>query len=409
VDRIRVSVAPLGLSALCLFLAVACTESSQPTGKPSRPQSSATGTADDTSTARPEPERTKRSAGPRAGSPAAIVADMTRKQRIGQVIMTGADSTGIDQPTYDAITSYHVGNVMLTGRSELGVTATAAGVRTLKDEVSQSSTAGVPLYVATDQEGGLVQVLRGPGFTSLPSGLDQGRMTPRALRTAAERWGDELRDAGVNVNLAPVMDTVPSAAFAPRNKPIGAFDRQYGYTAARVTSRGLAFARGMGDAGVAPVVKHFPGLGLVTANTDVSSGVTDRTTTRRDPYLEPFAAAVKDDQPFMMMSTAYYAKIDPDNPAAFSSTIIGGILRERLGFDGIVISDDLSNATQVARWTPGQRAVKFVAAGGDMVLGVDPAQAPAMARALLRRAKSDAAFDRLVDKAAVRIVAAKKA
>src|SRR5690349_5910192 len=137
--------------------------------------------------------------------------------------------------------------------------------------------------------------------------------------------------------------------------------------------------------GVVPTIKHFPGLGRVHANTDTSSRVTDRVTSRHDAYLRPFATSIDAGVPVVMMSLAYYQLIDAKNPAAFSARIIRKVLRGDLGFHGVVISDDLANAQQVARWTPGMRAVKFLAAGGDLVLTVNPKTLPAMYAAVLRR------------------------
>lgn len=108
---------------------------------------------------------------------------------------------------------------------------------------------------------------------------------------------------------------MPSAAFAPHNPPIGYYQREFGYDPGTVGSHGAAFAQGLADVGVDASIKHFPGLGRVTANTDTSSGVTDSQTTRTDPYISPYATAVNAGAPFLMMSTAYYSQIDPANPA----------------------------------------------------------------------------------------------
>jgi len=113
--------------------------------------------------------------------------------------------------------------------------------------------------------------------------------------------------------------------------------------------------------------------------------------------------------PFVMMSTAIYTQLDPKNPAAFSSTIVTGLLRDKLGFDGVVISDDLGAAKQVIDYPVAQRAVKFIAAGGDMVLTVDATQARTMTAALVAKAKADPAFAALVDAAALRVLKAKQA
>jgi beta-N-acetylhexosaminidase len=353
-------------------------------------------------------------AAPRAVDAAAtraegVLAAMTRDQRIGQLFMVGTPATGADPATLAEISTYHVGNVMLRGRSTAGVTATAAVSATLRRRVTAASTASVQLFVATDQEGGSVRVLRGAGFDAIPSALVQGTWSTSVLQAAANRWARQLRYAGVNLDLAPVLDTVPGAAAARLNPPIGVYQREFGYTTATVTAHGLAVARGFAAASVDVAVKHFPGLGRVSGNTDTTAGVTDRITTRTDDYLRPFAAAIGAGVPFVMMSTAYYSRIDPAHPAAFSPTIINGILRTALHFDGVVISDDIGNAAQVARWSPGSRAVQFLAAGGDMVLDVNPALLPAMVTAVRARAASDAAFARLVDAAALRVLRAKQA
>ena len=160
---------------------------------------------------------------------------------------------------------------------------------------------------------------------------------------------------------------------------------------------------------VVATVKHFPGLGRVRGNTDVTSGVTDGVTTRHDAYLAPFAAAVKAHVPFVMMSTAIYRRIDPGVPAAFSRTIVTGMLRHDLGFKGIVITDDVGAAAQVRAYSPGRRAVAVIAAGGTIVLTVDPSVVPAMTSALVAKARSSSAFRKQVDAAALLVLQAKAA
>jgi beta-N-acetylhexosaminidase len=330
------------------------------------------------------------------------LAGMSEAARVGQLFMVGTPATGKGETAVEALTRYDVGSVILTGRSRLGVAATAALSAAL-----QVDAAGVPLFIATDQEGGQVQVLQGPGFSSMPSGLDQGTQAPSTLRAKAARWGAHLLAAGVNVDLGPVLDTVPSAQFAPSNPPIGAFDREYGFTPATVAAHGTAFAQGLADAGVDATVKHFPGLGRVTANTDVSSGVTDTQTVRGDAYLAPFQTAVQAGVPWVMVSTAFYAKIDPGRPAAFSPVIVTSMLRGDLGFAGVIVSDDVGNAAQLSAYSPPDRALNFIAAGGDVVLTVNSTQIPAMTSAVLARTQTDPMFRAQVDAAALTVLRAK--
>jgi beta-N-acetylhexosaminidase len=201
------------------------------------------------------------------------------------------------------------------------------------------------------------------------------------------------------------MDTVPPGSDAS-NAPIGALDRELGHDPAAVSAHGLAFIRGMHQAGLAVVVKHFPGLGRVTANTDFAASAVDRVTGADDPYLAPFADAMAGGADMVMVSTALYTRIDAERLAAFSPTVIG-LLRDRYGFQGVVVADDLGAAASVQSIPPGKRAVDFVAAGGDLVTVKYASLVAPMAAALRARAEADPAFRRQVDAAALRVLEAK--
>jgi beta-N-acetylhexosaminidase len=329
---------------------------------------------------------------------------MSLAERVGQLFMVNATASALDPSAVTAVTRYHIGSLYLAGQTSLSVHQTAAITAALQQQVGS----GPSLFISADQEGGEVQRFTGPGFSAMPTALVQGTMAPATLRAQATEWGNQLAAAGVNLDLAPVLDTVPSAAAAGRNPPIGGFEREFGYDPATVAAHGVAFVQGLAAAGVATSVKHFPGLGRVAANTDTSSGVVDSVTTRHDPYLAPFAAAGNAGTPFVMMSTAVYARIDPDNPAAFSPTIMQGMLRGDLGFHGVIVSDDLGNARQVASVSVPDRALRFLAAGGDLVLTLDNGQTAAMVGAVLARAQADSRFRAQVDASALRVLLAKQ-
>ncbi len=329
---------------------------------------------------------------------------MTMQQRVGQLFMVAATATGASSTTLSDLGSYHVGNVYLSGRSKAGTAATAAVVRRMNQEVSAASTGNVKLIVATDQEGGYVQVLSGPGFSTIPTALNQGTLAPATLQADARTWGSQLAGAGLNMDLAPVLDTVPSAAFAPSNPPIGYYEREYGYTPQTVSSHGLAFAAGMRQASIVPVAKHFPGLGRVTLNTDTSSNVHDTATTRHDAYLQPFQDAVSAGAGVVMVSSAYYDKIDPNHIGPFSATLLNTVLRGDLGFTGVILSDDLCNAAQLSPWAVGARAVNYFNAGGTMLLCANPADIPTMYHAVLSLAQSNPAFAAAVNTAALKVL-----
>lgn len=333
---------------------------------------------------------------------------LTPAQRIGQLFMVGTPATGLSGDAVSVIEADHVGSVILTGRGYGGVTATKAVTDAIQQQATAAATHGVRFLVGADQEGGNVQVLRGPGFSAIPTALTQGSWPRAVLRSRAKTWGGQLRAAGVNLDLAPVLDTVP-ASLGRGNAPIGYWHREFGHTPAAVTAHGVAVVRGLQAAGIAVTLKHFPGLGRVHRNTDTSAGVTDDVTAYDDPYLAPYSSGINAGAAFVMMSTAYYHRIDRDHPAAFSSRIIRGMLRGELGFGGVVVSDDLGAAAEVASWSPGARAVDFIAAGGDLVLTVTPSVIPEMVQQVTDRAQASTAFRHEVDAAVLRVLTAKAA
>jgi beta-N-acetylhexosaminidase len=272
---------------------------------------------------------------------------------------------------------------------------------------THGATGGVGFYVAANQEGGEIQALRGAGFSTMPSALTQGTLDPSALQADATTWGRELSEAGVNTDFAPVMDVVPPGTDA-QNQPIGVLHREFGHDPATVSSHGRAFIRGMSASGIATTAKHFPGLGRVLGNTDDVAGVVDSVTTTTDPSLRTFRAAVHAGVPFVMVALATYTQIDPAHLAVFSPTVMG-LLRDGMGFDGVIASDDLGAATAVAGIPPAQRALDFLSAGGDLIVSKTAAPTVAMADAVVARASSDPAFAAQVADAVHRVLAAKDA
>ncbi|PNW10918.1 beta-N-acetylhexosaminidase [Microbacterium testaceum] len=331
---------------------------------------------------------------------------MSLADRVGQMFMVGTSVEGANPTTLAAVRDDHVGGIFLHGRSDAGAQATAG----LIGQFTSTVAAGAPeLWVATDQEGGTVQVLKGPGFDRIPSAVEQATQTDAALRSAAAAWGAQLAQAGVNMNLAPVADIVTSPEFAASNPPIGALAREYGYDEGTVAAKVGAFAAGMRDGGVMPTLKHFPGLGHVDENTDTRTGVTDETVTADGADVGVYDNVLPQGDAIVMMSTAIYAQIDPGAPAAFSPAVVN-VLRDRVGFDGVITVDDLSAARQVQPWSPADRATLAVDAGVDLLLvSADPSVYPEMRQAVLARAQSDPAFAAKVDAAARRIVEQKAA
>lgn len=346
------------------------------------------------------------SASPSADCASNVLDRLSRRQRIGQLFMFGFGAA-LESSEREALTRLHIGSLTYSAIITGGRAAVRPVTRAGRALATQASTGGVGMLIAANQEGGTVQALRGTGFATIPSAVEQGTWDPARLRTRAKAWGEDLRSAGVNMDLAPVADVVP-AGTESRNAPIGQLRRQFGSRPAPVSRHVTAFLGGMDAAGVVTSVKHFPGLGRVGPNTDFAARVKDTVTTRDDPYLRPFADAVAAGAPFVMVSLAIYTRIAPGRIAAFSDTIIEGILRGDMGFDGAVISDDLA-AVAVASIPAGTRAVRFIDAGGDMIISTSLSAMTQMVRALRERAARDAAFTARLDASALRVLRAKEA
>jgi beta-N-acetylhexosaminidase len=312
----------------------------------------------------------------------------------------GASRTSLDT----LVTRRHLGGVILLGGWSEGTAGVRTTTRHLAALASPNATDGLGLLLAADQEGGAVQQLKGPGFSTMPAARVQGRGTTADLEDDATRWGRQLKAAGINVNLAPVADTVP-ASLGTANGPIGQYGRQFSSDPQRVAAMVPAFIAGMRAGGVATTVKHFPGIGRIVGNTDVTArGITDSRTTVDDPYLEPFAAGIKARVDLVMVGSAIYSKLDPGTNAAFSKPIVTDLLRGRLGYSGVVITDDVGAAKAVAAVPVGARATRFVAAGGDIVLTARPSTIPTMHDALTAKMAADPAFAAQVKAAATRVV-----
>lgn len=328
---------------------------------------------------------------------------MTLDDKVGQLLLVGVPATDPRQGT-SAVQRYRLGGVFLRGHSTLSPAQLRGRLEALQSAVAAKKM--LRLHVAVDQEGGKVRTLRGAGFTRLPSAAEQATWDERTLARTTAKAAAELHAAGVSVTLAPVADVVP-ASIGTENPPIGAFGRQYGATPDSVASNVRVVVDATQQQAVLTTLKHFPGLGRVTANTDYSDKAVDNITTMTDSYLKPFQSGIDAGTDFVMVSSARYPRIDSRNLAAFSSRIISNLLRETMHFDGVIMTDDVGAAAAMSAVPVGERAVRFVRAGGDLVLTVRLSDAGPMTSAVKAEARRDPGFAALVDKAATRVVASK--
>lgn len=353
----------------------------------------------------PKPQKSQERQKAAGDSPAAkasrAIATMSLDERAGQLIMAPMFAGGNPADLSALISTRHVGSVVLIGNWNNGT----AAAKTAADALQSYAPSGNQLIVSTDQEGGQVQHLKGSGFDTMPSAVAQGQMSADTLRSSAKTWGGQLKQAGINIDLAPVLGTVQVKRSS--NAPIGALNRDFGLDSNGNAQHGIAFVEGMRDAGVGATVKHYPGLGAVTGNTDFTTeGILDTTTTLDDEEIGAFNTTIKQAKPAMvMMSLATYQRIDSSAPAAFSSKIIDGTLRGSVGYDGVVISDSLS-AAAVSGIATKDLGVRLVDAGGDLACIGDTSYVTIL-DGIIARAQSDPAFAKKVTASATRVMTLK--
>jgi beta-N-acetylhexosaminidase len=237
-----------------------------------------------------------------------------------------------------------------------------AQVARLTNALSGLAPAG-PLLVAVDQEGGRVARLR-RGFTALPPMRRLGETGDADLcERAGAICGRELRAVGFNYDFAPVLDVDTN----PKNPVIG--DRSFSRDPGEVARLGLAFARGLRASKVAACGKHFPGHGDTLADSHKTLPRLERDLdSLRQIELAPFREAVRAEIDSIMTAHVIYSALDPDLPATLSPKIMRRLLREELGYEGVVVSDDLEMAAIADRFDLGEAAKLALAAGIDLVL-----------------------------------------
>lgn len=314
--------------------------------------------------------------GGRSAVPAAVwleaAAGLSPSQLAGQRIVAGMAGTEVPAGLRRAIHAGAVAGVILFADN---FPSRAAGRRLVAELQAIPRPPGLrqPLLVMADQEGGLVRRIEAPPATSAAAmgargavySRRQGRLTALDLRTA-----------GVNVNLAPVLDVArPGGAIAEA-------DRGWGSSAAAVMATAIPFATAMQDAGVAATAKHFPGIGAVYGDTDAEVERIDvaKRELRRVDEL-PFRRFAAVGGELVMLSAAIYPAFSP-KPAIFAREIASGELRGRLGFAGVSITDALDTASALSIGSPAEAGVAAARAGVDLLLYTEPGPARAAARAL---------------------------
>jgi beta-N-acetylhexosaminidase len=315
---------------------------------------------------------------------------------LGQLLLVGFTGTRLEPEGAPArlLCEARIGGVVLFARNIVDAAQLARFTAALRERARACT--GRPLLVAIDAEGGRVMRL-GPaaGYSETLSAADLGQGNDLAVtELEARRIGARLREAGVNWNLAPVVDV----GYNPANPVIVGEGRSYSANPQLVTLHARAFLHGMRDEGILTALKHFPGHGSSFA--DSHRGFVDVTDTA-NPEVEllPYRALIGERLVDSVM-TAHVVnrRLDRRHPATLSPATVTGLLRDELGFDGLVVSDDLRMGAIEQYYGLGEAAVRALAAGVDVLLIAvdqlpDGGSASAVALAAIRQALADGRLD----------------
>ena len=289
---------------------------------------------------------------------------------IGQMLMVGFRGTDLKQGDsfLQAVRDLHLGGVVLFDRD----VPTGSPVRNIvspqqvqKLTAQLQAVAVVPLLIAIDQEGGQIARLKARhGFSATPSQAELGRWDDQErTRSSAREVGKLLASLGINLNFAPVLDL----AVNPDNPIIAALERSYGADPDRVERHARWTIEEFHRAGVLSAVKHFPGHGA--SKQDSHLGLPDVTDLWSETELEPFRSLMSEQLPdLVMMAHLYNAQWDETYPATLSAAVITGMLRQQLGFEGVVVSDDMKMGAIAQNYSLEESIELAVKAGVDILL-----------------------------------------
>lgn len=325
------------------------------------------------------------------------IASMTLDEKIGQMVLVGLDGTSMEKNAKKMIEQYRVGGFILYKDN---MTSAAQTLKLLNQLKAANQANSAPLWLSIDQEGG--KVSRMPAeFAKLPPAADVGRADDLAYtKLIGEALGEEVSALGFNMDFAPVLDINSN----PKNPVIG--NRSFGADSETVIEHGLETMKAIQSKQIAAVVKHFPGHGDTSVDSHLDLPVVNKTRQQLEAFeLLPFVQAIEQDADAIMVAHLLIPKIDEKYPASISKKMIKELLRKDLGYEGVVITDDMTMGGITDHFNVGEAAVKSIQAGSDIILiGHDNGIQVSVLKALKQSARDGEITRDMLDQSVYRIL-----
>lgn len=293
-------------------------------------------------------------------TPSSPTAGMSLDEKLGQMILAGIDGYSVNSNTQALISTYHVGGIILYKPNVKDSSQLVSLVNELKQKNVKNKQ---PLWIGVDEEGGRVTRLPDE-LQKTPTNQEIGKANNKTYAyNIGNLIGSELHAYGLNVDFAPVLDINSN----PKNPVIG--DRSFGANAAVVNAMGIQEMKGLRDQQITSVVKHFPGHGDTAVDSHVGLPVVQNDLDRlRKLELIPFAEAFKQEADAVMVAHILLPKVDGQNPASMSKKIMTDLLRKEMGFQGVIMTDDMTMGAIEQNYDIGASAVKSVLAGANVIM-----------------------------------------
>lgn len=285
---------------------------------------------------------------------------MSVDEKIGQMIIAGIDGLSYNKQTQSLIDEYKIGGFILYANNIKNASQTVILLNEMK---AGNKASRIPLFLSVDQEGGNLARLP-KEVLALPSNRKIGkRDDPAFSYEIGQALGKQLNSFGFNMNFAPVLDVDSN----PLNPVIG--NRSFGADPNVVSRLGLQTMKGLQAESIVPVVKHFPGHGDTSVDSHFNLPVVNKTREELEILeLIPFRTSIENGADAVMVAHILLPAINTKSPSSMSSSIITNILRNELGFEGVVLTDDLTMAAITKHHEIGEASVNSVMAGSDIIM-----------------------------------------